>query len=69
MPLYVNARGLGTSLIHAGRRVFEIDFGFVDHRLVIRTPDAHDRGFGLQPVSVAGVYRHFMNELGAAGAT
>ena len=67
VPLYVNARGLGTSLIHAGRRVFEIDFDLVDHRLVIRTPDAHDRGFGLEPMSVASFYRQFMNELGAAG--
>jgi hypothetical protein len=26
VPLYVNARGLGTSPIHAARRIFEIDF-------------------------------------------
>jgi len=67
VPLYVNARGLGTSPIHAGRRVFEIDFDLVDHRLIIRTPDVHDRGFGLEPMSVASFYRQFMNELGAAG--
>ena len=67
VPLYVNARGLGTSPIHAGRRVFEIDFDLVDHRLIIRTPDAHDRGFGLEPMSVASFYRLFMSELDAAG--
>jgi hypothetical protein len=43
VPLYVNARGLGTFPMHAGRRVFEIDFDLVDHRLVIRTPDVRDR--------------------------
>jgi hypothetical protein len=67
VPLYVNARGLGTSLVHAGRRFFEIDFDLVDHRLIIRTPDAHDRGFKLEPMSVATFYRRFMAELDAAG--
>lgn len=66
VPLYVNARGLGTSLIDDGRRVFEIDFDFVDHRLVIRTPEANDRGFGLEPMSVASFYRQLMAALGAA---
>ena len=45
---------------HAGRCVFEIDFDLVDHRLVIRTPDVRDRGFGLEPMSVASFYRRFM---------
>lgn len=67
VPLYVNARGLGTSPIHAGHRVFEIDFDFVAHRLVIRTADAPDRGFSLEPMSVATFYRQVMNELDAAG--
>ena len=67
VPLYVSARGLGTSPIHAGRRVFEIDFDLVDHRLIICTPDTHDRGFDLEPMSVATFYRRFMNALGAAG--
>ena len=67
VPLYVNARGLGTSPIHAGHRVFEIDFDFVEHRLVIRTADAPDRGFRLEPMSVATFYRQVMSELAAAG--
>jgi hypothetical protein len=66
VPLYVNARGLGTSPIHAGRRIFEIDFDLVDHRLTIRTADAL-RGFELEPMSVATFFRRFMAELGAAG--
>ena len=37
VPLYVSARGLGTSAIHVGGEVLEIDFDFVDHRLVLRT--------------------------------
>lgn len=67
VPLYVNARGLGTSAIHAGHRVFEIDFDFVGQRLVIRTPDDRDRGFDLEPMSVATFHRRCMAELAAAG--
>jgi hypothetical protein len=67
VPLYVHARGLGTSPIHAGRRIFEIDFDLVDHRLRIRTPDAADRGIDLEPMSVATFYRRFSAELARAG--
>jgi hypothetical protein len=67
VPLYVNARGLGTSPIHAGRRIFEIDFDLVDHRLIVRTPQARERGFALEPMSVATFYRRSMAELDAAG--
>ena len=63
VPLYVNARGLGTSLIHAGAKLLEIDFDFVNHRLVIRTSDGHDRGFPLAPMSVAAFYQRLMSEL------
>jgi Family of unknown function (DUF5996) len=38
VPLYVDARGLTTRRMHGGDGVsFEIDFDFVDHRLVVRT--------------------------------
>ncbi|HEX6019323.1 MAG TPA: DUF5996 family protein [Burkholderiaceae bacterium] len=67
VPLYVNARGLGTSAIHAGRRIFEIDFDLADHRLVVSTPEARERGFALEPMSVASFYRRCMAELDAAG--
>jgi hypothetical protein len=67
VPLYVNARGLGTSPIHAGRHIFEIDFDLVDHRLKISTPDAADRVIDLEPMSVAVFYRRFMAELAGAG--
>ncbi len=38
VPLYVDVRGLTTRRMHGGDGVsFEIDFDFVDHRLVVRT--------------------------------
>ena len=67
VPLYVNARGLGTSPVHAGNRIFEIDFDLVDHRPIVRTADAPDRGFDLEPMSVATFFRRFMAELHGAG--
>ena len=67
VPLYVNARGLGTSPIHLGRGMLQIDFDFVDHRLVICTSEGPYRGFHLEPMSVATFYRRFMKELEAAG--
>jgi len=68
VPLYVNARGLGTSAIHATNgRVVEIDFDFVDHRLVIRSSHGPGRGFALAPMSVAAFHRRTMGELDAAG--
>jgi len=66
VPLYVTARGLGTSLVHAGALTLEIDFDFVEHRLVVTTADAK-RGFALAPMSVAAFYRRCMAELAAAG--
>jgi len=67
VPLYVNARGLGTSAIHAQGGIVDIDFDFVDHRLVIRSSEGPDRGFALVPMSVASFHRRLMGELQAAG--
>lgn len=66
VPLYVNARGLGTTLIHTGTKLLEIDFDFINHRLIIRTSDRQDRGFDLVPMSVAAFYKRLMAELGEA---
>jgi hypothetical protein len=67
VPLYVNVHGLGTSPIHVGAGIVEIDFDLVDHRLVVRTSDAPDRGFALQPMSVAAFHQRLMAELRDAG--
>jgi hypothetical protein len=67
VPLYVTARGLGTSPIHVGDGAVEIDFDFVDHRLIVRTSGASERSFALEPMSVAAFYRRLLAELAAAG--
>src|SRR6185369_514420 len=68
VPLYVTARGLGTSAIHFGNgEAFEIDFDFVDHRLVVGSSHAAERGFALAPMAVAEFYRRVFAELAAIG--
>ena len=67
VPLYVDARGLGSSIIHAPSGPFELGFDLVAHRLVVRSAAAEERGFALAPMSVARFYEHVMAELAALG--
>jgi Family of unknown function (DUF5996) len=56
VPLYVDVRGLTTRRMHASHGVtFQIDFDFVDHRLVVRTNQGAVESFALvDGLSVAG---------------
>ncbi len=68
VPLYVGARGLGTSVIHLGNgAAFEVELDFVAHRLVVRSSRAAERGFALAPMAVAEFHRRFFAELAAIG--
>src|SRR3954468_18369286 len=51
--LYVTPRGLTTSAIPCGNRLFEIELDFLDHALRIRTAEGMGRSLGLRPMSVA----------------
>jgi Family of unknown function (DUF5996) len=63
VPLYVSSRGLTTSLIPYGTRHFEIEFDFVDQKLVIRASDSKIASLALAPRSVADFYQEFMAAL------
>jgi hypothetical protein len=67
VPLYVSARGLTTSLMHAGDRGLEIEFDFVDHALDLRTTDGDGRQVPLEPRSVADFYQATMTALDDLG--
>jgi uncharacterized protein DUF5996 len=69
VTLYVSARGLTTSLMHAGPIGVEIEFDFVDHVLAIRTSDGRRRDVKLEPRSVAGFYDETMTSLRDLGVT
>ncbi len=53
VPFYVTARGLGSSGILTGKEMIDIEFDFVDHRLVCRSSNGKSRHVTLLPISVA----------------
>src|SRR6059036_3129122 len=55
--LYVTSRGLTTSPIPYGERVFQIDFDFIADQLVVTTAEGERKTIGLEPRSVATFYR------------
>jgi hypothetical protein len=65
--LYVSARGLTTSPIPYGDRVFQLDFDFLDHVLRASTSDGRRREIELFPRSVADFYADLMRTLSDLG--
>jgi Family of unknown function (DUF5996) len=65
VPLYLNVRGLTTSPIPYGKDVFEIQFDFVDHKLLIDNCGGLRRTIALVPQTVADFYREFISALGS----
>jgi Family of unknown function (DUF5996) len=63
VTFYVTARGLTTSAIPYGARVFEVTVNFVEHRLRIETSDGGSESIALVPMSVADFYAEFMRRL------
>lgn len=67
VALYLTARGITTSPIPYGERIFQIDFDFIEHLLLIRTADAMTRTMQLKPCSVADFYQELLSHLTALG--
>ncbi len=67
VALYVTARGLTTSPIPDGQRVFQIDFDFIDHRLLVSESNGETRSLVLAPMSVADFYQGLMGLLAELG--
>jgi hypothetical protein len=67
VPFYVTARGLTTSPISYGARMFEIRFDFLDHRLVIETTEGGVELVELAPRTVADFYQELFARLTALG--
>ena len=67
VPFYVSARGLTTSLMHAGTRGLDIEFDFLDDALALRTTDGQSRQVPLGPQSVASFYLSTMTALDELG--
>jgi hypothetical protein len=69
VPLYVSARGLATSAIPYRSGVFDIEFDFIDHALLIRTSEGKAKTLALAPRSVAAFYAELMAALKSLGIT
>jgi hypothetical protein len=68
VPLYVSARGLTTSAMpYRDGRVFEIEFDFIDHQLLIKCSDGSTTALALRPQSVADFYAEVMSALRGLG--
>ncbi|MGI8883683.1 MAG: DUF5996 family protein [Pyrinomonadaceae bacterium] len=67
VPLYVSARGLATSAMPYERGVFEIEFDFIEHNLVIKTSEGAAEKIRLEPKSVARFYEEVMTTLATLG--
>ena len=67
VPLYVTARGLGTSPIPFGSEIFELEFDFIGHRLIARTSRGEQPTLPLEPQTVAGFHGQVMQLLKDVG--
>src|SRR6185437_6046009 len=67
VPLYVTARGLGTSPIPVQRELLELEFDFVRHALLVRLSDGREGVLTLEPQTVAVFYERLMRLLAGLG--
>jgi hypothetical protein len=67
VTLYVTPRGLTTSPIPHGTAVFQIDFDFIDHQVIVQASDGAVARLKLEPQSVATFYRRLMTETARLG--
>jgi hypothetical protein len=69
VPLYVTARGLGTSAMAYGDDVLDIEFDFVDHELHLRLGSGKALSVALRAQTVADFYREYLGSLAALGVS
>jgi len=68
VPLYLDVRGLTTRRLHHTHVSFQIDFDFLDHRLVVRTNRGEQGSFRLHDgLSVASFDRQLHQQLDQLG--
>jgi Family of unknown function (DUF5996) len=68
VPLYVTARGLGTSPIPIDKEILEIEFDFISQRLIARMSTGADGSIALRPQTVSDFYRQVTDLLKSIGA-
>lgn len=61
----LTARGLTTGVIPYRGRSFEVQFDFIDHKVVVQTSDGQSRALAMTPRAVADFYADFFRALAA----
>jgi hypothetical protein len=64
---YLTSRGLTTKPMPFGAGTFDLDFDFIEHRLVVQTSDGATRHLPLRPMAVADFYREYLDALRGLG--
>ncbi len=67
VPLYVTARGLTTSPIPFKTEIFDVEFDFNSHRLVVHGSGGAEKTIPLEPQAVAVFYGRLMDALRQIG--
>lgn len=67
VALYLTSRGLTTTPMPYDARTFQVEFDFIDHRLVVEASDGTTREMPLRPQAVADFYREYLATLDALG--
>jgi hypothetical protein len=67
VPLYLTSRGLTTTPIPYGAGAFEVEFDFIDHRLIVETSGGDRRDVPLRAQAVADFYQEYVGLLAALG--
>src|SRR5215469_2742011 len=69
VPLYVTARGLGTSAMAYEDDVLDIEFDFLAHMLHLRVGSGKEHALRLKAQTVADFYREYLGCLAAIGVS
>lgn len=67
VTLYLSPRGITTRPIPYGNIIFEIEFDFIDHRLIIRTSPGSVKSFELNSLPVSEFYKRLFSSLSELG--
>jgi hypothetical protein len=69
VPFYVTARGMTTSAMPYERRAIEVQFDFIEHKILIETSEGRVIAMAMEPRSVADFYKKFMAALAELGVS
>ena len=69
VPFYITARGMTTSVMPYEERDIEVQFDFIEHKILIETSEGRVVAMAMAPQSVADFYKKFMAALSELGVS